>query len=239
MSAPEDDDILAAEYVLGLLEGAELAEAEARSAADPAFAERVESWGVRLAPMLTGSPVEPPESVWRTISGKLAVNDDESPSRAEAAVRRWRLATIGASALAASLALVLVTRPEPAPQAPPVATAPQPPAQAALVASLGDGKSAAAVTIAVEAAGEQLLVTPVRLAADGRAPELWIIPGDGTPRSLGVITAASASRVAVPASHRAHIHSGATFAISLEPAGGSPTGAPTGPIAASGKIISV
>jgi len=232
----QDDDILAAEYVLGLLEGSERLTAETRATADPAFAEQVEAWSVRLAPMLTGNGEEPPASVWQGIAARLAVNDDEVVASASAAVRRWRLATIGASAIAASLALVLVTRPEPAPQAPPVANAPQPQPQAVLVASLGDEKTASAVTIAVESAGEQLLVTPVRLAADGRAAELWIIPEDGTPRSLGVIRAAAPSRVAVPITHRAHIHSGATFAISLEPAGGSPTGAPTGPVAASGKI---
>ncbi|HEX8442465.1 MAG TPA: anti-sigma factor [Allosphingosinicella sp.] len=231
-----DDDVLAAEYVLGLLEGSERSTAEARATADPAFAEQVEAWSVRLAPMLTGSPVEPPAAVWHAIAAKLAANDDEGTDRTSAAIRRWRMATIGASAVAASLALVLVTRPGPAPQAPPVAIAPPQQAQAVLVASLGDEKSASAVTIAVEGTGERLLVTPVRLAAGGRAAELWIIPGDGTPRSLGVIGAELPSRVGVPESHRAHIHSGATFAISLEPAGGSPTGAPTGPIAASGKI---
>jgi anti-sigma-K factor RskA len=129
---------------------------------------------------------------------------------------------------------VLVTRPAPAPtpEAPPAIVSPQP----VLVASLSDEKTASAATISVEQAGGQLLVTPVRLPEDGRSPELWIIPGDGTPRSLGVIPAVAASRVAVPAQHRAHIHQGATFAITLEPAGGSPTGAPTGPITASGKM---
>ena len=204
MIAPdEDDDVLASEYVLGLLEGSDLLSAEARLAADPAFAERVEDWGARLAPMLIGSPAEPPASVWHGIQSKLPANDDAPSARADAAVRRWRMATIGASAIAASLALVLVTRPEPAPQAPPAQAAPQ----AVLVASLGDEKTASAVTIAVEASGGQLLVTPVRLAAEGRTPELWIIPDDGTPRSLGVIRTAAPSRVDVPTQHRAHIHS--------------------------------
>jgi anti-sigma-K factor RskA len=240
MTPPEDDDdVLAGEYLLGLLEGPDLAAAKERAAADPLFAARVEAWATRLAPLFTGSPAEPPASVWEAISAQLPSNDDEAPARAHASLRRWRFATAGVTALAASLALVLVTRPEPAPrpQAPPVSGAPQ--SQPVLVASLKDEKTASAVTIAVGPAGSQLLVTPVRLPDDARASELWIIPGDGTPRSLGVIPAAAPSRVAVPAHHRAHIHAGATFAISLEPAGGSPTGAPTGPIAASGKISRV
>jgi anti-sigma-K factor RskA len=237
MTAP-DDDIFAGEYVLGLLEGPERTAAEARLAADPAFAELVEDWAVRLEPMLAATPVEPPEAVWQRISARLAANDD-APAGTGGAVRRWRLATIGASVIAASLAFILVTRPAPelppTPQLPPVATAPQP----VLVASLADEKTDSAVTISVDGSGGRLLVTPVRLPADGRDPELWIIPEDGTPRSLGVIPVSAVTRVAVAPQHQAHIHSGATFAITMEPVGGSPSGAPTGPITASGKIIPV
>lgn len=241
MTAPhpdDEDDLFAGEYALGLLEGPDLAAAQARIAADRAFADRVEAWAARLSPMLEGSPAEPSDNVWQAISARLAANDEGMPARPAAAVRGWRWATLAASAVAASLALVLVTRPAPeasAPATPVVAAAPA----SALVASLQDDVAASAVTISVEQSGGQLIVTPVRLAVEGRTPELWIIPGDGTPRSLGVIPAAAPSRVAVPEQHRAHLQQGATFAISLEPAGGSPTGAPTGPVAASGKIVRI
>lgn len=230
MSAFDEDDILAGEYVLGVLEGPERSAAEARLLADAAFAERVELWATRLSPMMAAPPVEPPASVWSGIAARLAANDDEAPARSPA--RLWRSLTVVASAVAASLALVLVTRPSA--EVPKAAIA-----QPVLVASLRDEKTATAVTISVEQSAGQLLVTPVRLPAEDRSPELWIIPGDGTPRSLGVIRAGSPSRVAVPQQHRAHIHDGATFAITLEPVGGSPTGSPTGPITASGKIFRV
>jgi anti-sigma-K factor RskA len=229
----DDEDVLAAEYVLGLLEGPELVEAQRREAVDPAFAAQVERWAAQLQPMLAGAPMEPPAAVWQRISARLAANDDLPAPRAQTADRFWRFAAIGASAVAASLALVLVTRPAPAPVPAPAITTPQP----ALVASLQGQQANAAVTISVEDAGRRLLITPVRLVPDGHTPELWIIPEDGVPRSLGLIEAAAPSRVAVPASHRAHLFHGATFAISLEPAGGAPGGAPTGPIAASGKIV--
>jgi anti-sigma-K factor RskA len=230
MSVSDEDDILAGEYVLGVLEGPERSAAEARLVADASFAELVELWATRLSPMMAAAQVEPPASVWSGISARLAVNDDEAPARS--AARLWRTLTLVASAIAASLALVLVTRP----------TAEVPEAKVAqpmLVASLQDEKTATVVTISVEQAAGQLLITPVRLPSGDRSPELWIIPGDGTPRSLGVIRAGSPSRVAVPRQHRAHVHDGATFAITLEPLGGSPAGAPTGPITASGKIIRV
>ena len=232
MTPSDDDDVLAAELVLGLLEVPERSSAEARADADADFAALVEAWRVRLAPLLTAAPEIPPEHVWESIRSQLAANDDAPLSAAEAALRRWRLFAVTASAVAASLALVLVTRaPAPPPQPAPAAAAPAP----TLVATLeGDG-SPAIVTISVSEAG-QLLVTPVRLPSDGRVPELWVIPEDGKPRSLGVIQATSPSAVRVAPAHRPHVHRGATFAISQEPRGGSPTGAPTGPVVASGKI---
>lgn len=239
MIASDEDDLLAGEYVLGLLEGPDRVAAEARVAADPVFAGCVEAWSVRLAPMLAGTDVAPPAALWQSIAARLAANDEGPSAQAEAAVRRWRFTAIGASAIAASLALLLVTRPGPEPVPPPLSPPAATALQQMLVASLASEETRSAVTISVEEAGGRLLVTPVRLPADGRAPELWIIPGDGTPRSLGVIPAAAASRVAVPDQHRAHIHTGATFAISMEPSGGSPTGAPTGPVTASGKITRV
>jgi anti-sigma-K factor RskA len=182
--------------------------------------------------MLIVEAVAPPASVWQAISARLAANDDAAPAASQAATRLWRTLTLVASAVAASLGLILVTRPTA--EVPKTETT-----QPLLVASLQDEKTTTAVTISVEQAGGRLLITPVRLPSEGRAPELWIIPRDGTPRSLGVIRAGLPGRLTVPRSHQAHIHSGATFAITLEPLGGSPTGAPTGPITASGKIIRV
>lgn len=230
MTASDDDDLLAGELALGLLDEPERSSTKARADADPDFAELVEAWRVRFAPLVTRSPEAPPEHVWESIRSQLAANDDAPRSAAEAALRRWRMFAVAASAVAASLALVLVTRaPAPPPTPAPAAAPPM------LVATLqGDG-SPAIVTISVSAGG-QLLVTPVRLPTEGRVPELWVIPEDGKPRSLGVIQATSPSAVPIAPAHRPHVHRGATFAISREPEGGSPTGAPTGPVIASGII---
>ncbi len=231
MTGPDEDDLLAGELALGLLEGPERSEAEARAEADPAFAALVEAWRERLAPMLTASPEAPPEHIWDAIQAQLAVNDKPAPSDAERALRRWRAFAVASSALAASLALVLVTR-SPPPQAPPPRVeAPIP----NMVATLEGEQGLAIVTIAADPAG-RLLVTPVRLPAERGVPELWIIPEDGKPRSLGIIRAEGPSAMIVAPGHRPHVHRDATFAISREPAGGSPTGLPTGPVIASGKI---
>jgi anti-sigma-K factor RskA len=239
--ARHEEDMLAAEFALGVLEGPERAEAEARIERDPGFVAEVEEWRVRLAPMLAAAGESPPDHVWHGINARLAANDDAPASgAAEKALRRWRAIGIGASALAASLALVLVVR-TPAEQAlptqpPPIAAAAAPtPMVATLQAE--DGTSTI-VTISM-AGPDRLMITPVRMPEDRRVPELWIIPEDGKPRSLGVMPAGGPSSMAVAAGHKPHLHQGATFAISREPQGGSPTGAPTGPVIASGKISTI
>ena len=66
--------------------------------------------------------------------------------------------------------------------------------------------------------------------------ELWLIPKEGdAPLSLAVLGRLDA-RLIVPAGHRARLQVGATLAVSVEPAGGSPTGAPTGPVILAGAI---
>jgi len=65
-----------------------------------------------------------------------------------------------------------------------------------------------------------------------RALELWAVPASGAPRSLGLISATSATVL-----RRGRLLDGAAaLAVSLEPTGGSPTGAPTGPILFVGKL---
>jgi hypothetical protein len=123
MNPGDDDDILAGELALGLLEGAERDDAEARAGNDAEFAALVEAWRNRLAPLLTQHSEAPPERLWQGIKARLSANDDAPLNDAERALRRWRMLGISASAIAASLALVLVTRaPEPPPQ---VQTQPQ------------------------------------------------------------------------------------------------------------------
>jgi anti-sigma-K factor RskA len=79
------------------------------------------------------------------------------------------------------------------------------------------------------------VVTPLALTAEqSRSLELWVVPADGSaPRSLGLVRADGATvlTAALPVEAR-----GAALAISREPAGGSPTGAPTGPILGVGAL---
>lgn len=222
----EDDDLLAAEHALGL------SDQSAREASDPDFARSVDTWRRRLDPLL-GTERAPPPHVWNSIVARLPANDAGVSDPA----RPWRFATFAASAAAAALLGVLVLRPDgeaptPAP-VPQVATAP---AARMMVAALTPEQGSGTVTIAYDEREGRMTVTPVGMDPDGRTPQLWVIPADGKPRSLGVIAAADARTMIVPAGERTLLSGGVTLAVSLEPEGGSPTGQPTGPVVMTGTM---
>ncbi len=77
---------------------------------------------------------------------------------------------------------------------------------------------------------------PTGIDIGAHSAELWVIPADGKPRSLGTIAAATPGWTKAPTPALASLAPGATLAISVEPLGGSPTGQPTGPVILSGKI---
>jgi anti-sigma-K factor RskA len=80
---------------------------------------------------------------------------------------------------------------------------------------------------------------PVSLDTGNLYPELWVIPADGKARSLGIVSGDHATQMLVPKQLREFLNQGATLAITPEPTGGAPGGKATGPVLASGKIISV
>jgi anti-sigma-K factor RskA len=118
----------------------------------------------------------------------------------------------------------------------PVATAAVP--STMLVAAIAPTSGGAPLTAVYDPGSGGMRITPQALADARRTAELWVIAGDGVPHSLGVLPAAGGS-MAVNAANRARMAAGATLAISLEPIGGSPTGAPTGPVVAKGALSQV
>jgi len=235
---PDDRSTLAAEYALGLLDGDEAVRARALAASDPRFGDQVASWSGSLAPLLDEiSPVAPPDRVLAAIEQRLgdrpALPDNVHQLRRR--VNLWRGFSVGASALAASLALVLAMRPEPI-ERPPVAT--PAPAPAPMVAMMEAEDSAAKLVATWDSGARRLVVA----AAAGIAPvaghshELWVIPADGTPRSLGILPGAQPLHLRVEGPIAQQVGEGVTLALSVEPTGGSPTGLPTGQVIAAGKL---
>jgi anti-sigma-K factor RskA len=201
LTPQEEDDALAAEYVLGVQDMAERAKVEARIKSDPAFAARVTQWETRLSGMNDGFPETKAPNLLPQIEARLF----PLPERPARRGLFWLFAPL-AAALALAAIFFLTPR------------------DATLVATLQTEDAA----LAYEARhlGDTLTITRVAglPAAAGQVHELWIIAPDAAPVSLGLL-ADGPLTVQYPMPPR-----GWTLAVSIEPAGGSPTGAPTGPV---------
>lgn len=216
----DEDDALAAEVALRLLSGPEAKRAERRMRDDPDFAGRVAAWEHRLADMAEAeiTPVTPPRRTARALNRRLFPR----PARSRH-VWGW----VGGAVTAAMLVLGVLAIQGwlLAPTAAPFA---------ARLASQ-DGQ------LVLEARGPNargLFEIRVRQgrADAGRSLQLWLIPEGGAPVSLGLLGQAGASGFGVPAALRGALD-GAALAVSDEPAGGSRTGRPTGPVLAVAPLM--
>jgi len=166
-------------------------------------------------------------------------------------VRRWRVIAAGTGAIAAGLAALIVVS-QVAPEIIPagklhmpqlIAHAPPPaPTEAnpnRLVAVLQQDPSAPAFLLTIDPTNMKLTVRRVSAAADtAHSYELWLIsPRFPKPRSLGVVGANEFTERALAADYDLDTVRNATYKISFEPAGGSKTGAPTGPILFGGNLV--
>ncbi len=229
---PDDPRDLAAEYALGVLTGDELARAGELMRADPSFREQVGRWQGRLAAMLEEvAPVEAPARAWTSIEQRLARPPQENGNVVllRRRLNQWRGIAAAMSALAACLTIVLVA-PVPAPLSkPPVEVRGQP--VEPLVAMLGNDDREMKVVASWDPAARQLVLAVAgQMSADpAHSHELWVIPADGKPRSLGILPDNRSAALALD--QRAIGPDVVLLAISLEPKGGSPDpSGPTGPV---------
>jgi anti-sigma-K factor RskA len=86
----------------------------------------------------------------------------------------------------------------------------------------------------------RLKIKPPRDFTD-KTLEVWLLPPDGAPRSLGLLPSAEGgTTVALNLPHdTAEALTTSELAVSLEPSGGSTTGLPTGPVLFSGAVLPV
>ena len=103
---------------------------------------------------------------------------------------------------------------------------------------VGETSSVKLIAYYDDATGELRLNRTAGTAAANRSLELWLIVGSDAPVSLGVLPAENTTRVSIPPHLRRKLQ-GSVLAISEEPAGGSPTGAPTGPVLGTGQLTAV
>lgn len=232
----DDGNVLAGEYALGVLTGEELRRARELEASDPSFRTAVERWTGRFASFLADAdPVQPPQQLWTRIAG--SIGPESAPGNVVALQRKlnfWRGSAIGMTGLAASLAIFLLSRP-PAPVRAPAPTVQNP--ATPMVAVLGDEQETKVVASWDPDRRQLILAVAGKLSGDpAHSHELWVIPTGGKPVSLGTLSGADQSHVKLAEALAQLLRDGATIAISVEPRGGSPTGAPTGPVVASGPL---
>ena len=234
MTEREDIDLLAAEYVLGTLDAGERAGVADRRTREPSLEAAIQAWQQRLSPLdETISGIAPPADMLTRIERRItghAGAPPVTPARRgagnvidlERRLSRWRRAAYAASALAACLALAIGLRE--------TVLAPTPPRY---VAVFQKDDASPAFLMTVDLKSRQLTVRLVAAETPpGKTYQLWIAaePLGRNPHSLGLIdnrefTVQRAALVDDPGVLRR-----ATFGVSLEPAGGSPTGLPTGPV---------
>lgn len=221
-----EPDIAAAELALGLLEGEERAVALRRMLADPTFARDVERWREQFGALFAAVPaVAPAPELGERVIARL-----DGPRRATPGY--WKPLALASSLAAASLLGLLVVRPDPT-LTPPVTIAPPAPMVAAFMV---EGIDAPIVATYDSSTRKLSMPGPMPVPA-GRSAQLWAIVGDQAPRPLGLFQQAG-DRVEADAGMMPAIPAGTKFAISFEPAGGSPTGLPTGPVVASATLVS-
>ena len=232
----EDRNLLAAEYVLGTLDAAERDVASRLRRDDPAFERTVTDWERRLAPLANGiASLEPSSTLWPRIAAALDVNPGSSKSANVVVLRRslqrWRIATLATGALAAGLALFAIDRS--------LLRTPQRTQEAqgqrgAYIAAVNRGGEMPALIVRVDLASQSVTVRPVEAETpQNKSLELWYVAAGEAPKSMGVV---AKDRERMPMASNMDV-SGASFAVSVEPMGGSPTGSPTGPIVYKGALI--
>ncbi len=233
-SRPDLADRLAADYVAGTLRGGARRRLESLLPAHPVLRHAVHEWQDRLAPLSASiSAQTPPPEVWAgieaRISGRPANASPARDARWWQQLAFWRGLSAFATVAAISAGLLLT---QPATVQPPMIVVLN--ATAAPADPGAQGVVAASFVASISGDGRAMVTRPLsKLAIQAdRALELWAVPSSGAPRSLGLIAADGATVV-----RRDKLLEGAAaLAVSLEPPGGSTTGAPTGPVLYVGKL---
>lgn len=218
---------LAAEYVLGTLQGSARRRFENMLPTHAGLREKTADWEQQLGPLgssLTPQPV--PEAVWSGIHQRL-----QPPRGIVVHGRFWQRWAWVSTAIAASLAAVLVLQPGTLPRSA------EPLRDVAILTS--DSNEAHWIVRSNTDHELQLSVLGRVTVASDKSLELWAIPANGKPQSLGVLTLTHEhATLALNAMQKHSLSQATLLAVSIEPRGGSATGLPTGPVIFTGKHAS-
>ncbi len=224
---PQLRDRLASEYALGTLHGPARKRFARLLRDDADLSRTVLEWQERLAPIAQAvAPVNPPKRVWRKIEQRIQRLQPQT--RWFDSLNFWRSLALFASSFAFALLLFF-------------GFAPQRDAAPTYVAVLADSTHQPVMTVRYTRGNRELEINIIHapdLAAD-RSLELWSLPKGGAPQSLGLIAASGAIKLKLAAQSASTMPDIPALAVSLEPKGGSSTGAPSGPVLYSGSLLKI
>jgi anti-sigma-K factor RskA len=213
---------LAADYAIGLMPSAARRRFEQLLLEDAALRAELAQWQESLASLTEALPEQPvPDRVWQGITARIEPQVLHMPEKHP--FWSWLRVTAAVCSLVIAVTLGVIYNRDSARYSATLLTADAQPA------------------LKVEAHEDYLNVEPLTLAAvdPGRSLELWAIPADGKPISLGVIPAGGKGRVELSDTQKTLIGKPIALAVSLEPQGGSPTGQPTGPVLYQGALAAL
>jgi anti-sigma-K factor RskA len=220
----DEDRALAAEYVLHLLGPDERSEFEARLGFSAALRAEVQVWEAHFADIAADEikPVAPQPSAKPLLMRGLFPETARPSSGFWQRVGLWRGLTFAGFGAAAVLGGLLFTQPQmPAPL---------------LVGEISAEDDSLRLLVLYDGADGTLRITRTDgVSPPGRVLELWAIPPDEAPVSLGLLDASAQGTTQIPPALRGAADE-LVLAISDEPPGGSPTGAPTGTVRAIGRL---
>ena len=243
-TSPIDPFILAGEYVLGVLEGDDLADARRALLADSEFAAAVDWWEMKLGAMseAAGEFVPSPD-VLRGILARIEAEDNSdngtlTPFIPRQISRSSLAALFGGAALAVAGLVFFVATPRQGtlPDQPPVVAV----AGEQLIAQLADEESGRKLAGRIDLENTRLALNISGLeAAAGETPELWVIPAGGAPVSLGAIPEAGTFERDISADEARLLVAGSTLAVTFEEDTGQRHQTPTMPILLAGTLDQV
>lgn len=222
-SNTEDETVLAAEYALGLLTPGEAAAFEDVLSVDPGMRDQYASWAKNLATLTDEiTPVDPPKALEARITDALF----GVPEQRSFFSRLGFLGPVFGGLAAAVIVLVVLGQTDLMRSDGPI-----------YVAEIVSENSSLIVQAKFNPEDRSLqMIRTAGVPVEGRSQELWLIAGDAAPVSLGVWPQGQVEALLEVSAEYAILMADGVLAISDEPQGGSPTGAPTGDILAVGPV---
>lgn len=226
-------DRLAAEFVLGTLHGRARARFDSLLRYDRDLRRLVSDWEARLTPLAAAAgEVSPPDKVWKAVATRIAVG--AAPAGWWASLPIWRGIALASSAFALVLATLIGMAPRPEPPLAMVAVMNDQQGQPAMVVSWPPMKGMRDPHVRIKVVQEHPVMNP------GTSWEMWMLPGGkAAPVSMGLIGIDRDQVMKLKPALAERMGGAWGIAMSVEPEGGSPTGAPSGPMIFRGRCVKI